>query len=247
MLSYKKSGLLDHKYSNIPNCVDLDRYSPISTNEKKELRVKYGFAEQDKLIVFVGHFSHEKRPELLYKAWVKLCQEHIYAKLIFIGHTKSHFEVDEGIAESIRQDGFQRGILSQIYFVEQTPDVDQYMKMADVFVLPSIREGLPNVLLEAMSCALPCIVRDIKGVTDWLIEDGVTGVLFRSDDHKVLADKMASFFVTSGINEKMGNSARYFVKSNFSCRSNSQAVFDLYMKNMGAESRVLGLVLPDDV
>ncbi len=247
MLSYKKSGLLDCKYNNIPNCVDLDRYSPISTSEKKVLKLKYGFSEHDKLIVFVGHFSPEKRPELLYKAWVRLRLENLYAKLIFIGHTKSHFEVDEGIAESIRQDGFQRGILSQIYFIEQTPNVDEYMKMADIFVLPSIREGLPNVLLEAMACSLPCIVRDIAGVTDWLIEDGVTGVLFRSDDHNVLADKMAPFFLTTGNNEKIGIAARYFVKSNFSCKSNSQAVFDLYMKNMGAKSRVLGLVSPEDV
>jgi glycosyltransferase involved in cell wall biosynthesis len=230
LASYQESGLSEHKYNFIPNGVNLDRYSPISTAERKELRGAYGFAEHDNLIVFVGHFSPEKRPTLLYKAWVRLCKQNIFAKLIFIGHTKDNFEVDEGIAESIKQDGFLRGVLSLIHFVEETPKVEDYMKIADVFVLPSIREGMPNVLLEAMACALPVIVSDLPGVTDWLIEDGVTGVLFSSDDPDVLANTISPFFMTSGNKQKMGMAARHCMERNFSFALTSQGVLDLYRK-----------------
>jgi glycosyltransferase involved in cell wall biosynthesis len=232
LASYQESGLPEKKYNCIPNGVDLDRYSPISTADRKALRVEYGFAEHDNLIIFVGHFSPDKRPVLLYKAWVRLCEQNICAKLIFIGHTKDNFEVDEGIVESIRQDGFLRGVLSYIYFIEETSNVDDYMKIADVFVMPSIREGLPNVLLEAMASALPSIVSELPGVTDWLIEDGVTGVLFSSDDPNVLANRIAPFFLENNNKQKMGLAARHYMKSNFSFATTSQGVLDLYRKIM---------------
>jgi glycosyltransferase involved in cell wall biosynthesis len=237
LVSYQKAGLLERKYSFIPNGVDLNKYSPVSPNERQALRRKYGFATHDKVIVFVGHFSLEKRPMLLYWAWVKLCEQSIFAKLILIGHARNHFEVDEGIIESIRQDAFQRGILPLITFVDETQYVDEYMKIADVFVLPSIREGLPNVLLEAMACALPCVVSDLPGVTDWLIDDGVTGVLLRSNAPDVLAGKIAPYLLEQGIQQRMGLAARHFMESNFTCRSTSQRVFDLYRRTMGEKFR----------
>lgn len=238
-MSYQKADLPGKKYNFIPNGVDLDRYIPASKNEKMALREKYGFAEDDKIIIFVGHFSPEKRPMLVYRAWVRLCEQNICAKLIFVGHTKNHFEVDDEISETIKQDALGRGILPLIRFVEKTSHVDEYIKIADVFVLPSIREGLPNVLLEAMACALPCVVSDLPGVTDWLIDDGVTGVLFRSDNPDVLAGKITPYFAEHVIQRKMGVAARHFMESNFSCASTSQRVLDLYRKTMGQTSRAV--------
>ena len=233
LASYQETGLLENKYIFIPNGVDLGKFSPISKNERKVLKLKYGFTEHDKVIIFVGHFSPEKRPMLLYRAWTKLCDQNISVKLIFIGHTRNHFEVDEGIVNVIRQDALQRGTIQRIRFVDTTPHVDEYMKIANVFVLPSIREGLPNVLLEAMACALPCVVSDLPGVTDWLVDDGKTGVLFRSDDPDVLAGKIAPYLVESVVQHKMGLAARQFMEGNFSSESTSQKVLDLYRRTMG--------------
>ena len=239
LASYQKAGLSEHKYSFIPNGVDLNRYSPVSTNERKALRNKYGFAEHDKVIIFVGHFSPEKRPMLLYRAWVKLCEQDIYVKIIFIGHTGNHFEVDARIIDTIKLDALQRGILPLVRIVEETPYVDEYMKIADVFVLPSIREGLPNALLEAMACALPCVVSDLPGVTDWLVDDGETGILFRSDDSDVLAEKIAPYVVENVVHQKMGMAARQFMEGNFSSAATSQRVLDLYRRTMGQTFRAL--------
>jgi len=231
--SYLKAGVSEHKFNLIPNGVDLDRYSPVSPNERQALREKYGFTSHDKVIIFVGHFSPEKRPMLVYRAWARLCAHNISAKLVFIGHTSNHFEVDEGIIESIKQDAHQRGVLQRIHFVETTPHVDEYMKIADVFTLPSVREGLPNVLLEAMACALPCVVSILPGITDWLIDDDETGILFRSDDPDVLATKLAPYLVENFINQKMGLAARQAMETNFSCMTTSQKVLELYRRAMG--------------
>jgi glycosyltransferase involved in cell wall biosynthesis len=234
--SYKKTGQLESKYNFIPNGVDLIRYNKINSNDRKILRLKYGFSAQDLIFIFVGHFSPEKRPMLLYKAWVKLLEKEICAKLIFIGRTREYFEVDERIIDEIKLDALQRGILHMIHFVEETHHVDEFMKIADVFVLPSMREGLPNVLLEAMACALPCIVSELPGVTDWLIEDGKTGEILRSDVPEVLTEKLMSFVAEPGQHISIGLAARKEMERNFSCTATSQAVLDLYSKIMKSTS-----------
>ena len=104
------------------------------------------------------------------------------------------------------------------------------MKIADVFVMPSIREGLPNALLEAMSCAIPCVVTNLSGVTDWLIDDGKTGVLFRSDEPSDLYEKIIPYVTKQTVSKQMGEAARYSIEENFSSVSTSSQVFDLYRR-----------------
>ena len=231
-VSYQRANLPEEKYNFIPNGVDLDRYFPASKIEKIGLRQKYGFSEDDVILLFVGHFSPEKRPMLLYRAWVRLWEQNICAKLILIGLTKNHFEVDNEIVETIKQDAVKRGILPFISFVERTTHVDDYMRITDVFVLPSMREGLPNALLEAMACAIPCIVTNLPGVTDWLVDDGRTGVLFQSEEPSDLAEKIIPFVTKQTASQKMGRAARYFMEDNFSCASTSLKVLDLYKKTV---------------
>jgi glycosyltransferase involved in cell wall biosynthesis len=230
--SYKKAKQLEYKYNFIPNGVDLDRYCPIMPHERNSLRLKYGFSELDKIIIFVGHFSHDKQPMFLYRAWTKLCEQNILAKIIFIGHTGRHFEVDERIVELIKLDALKRGILPLMHFVEETLHIDEYMKIADVLVLTSIREGLPNILLEAMACSLPCIVRDLPGVTDWLIADGESGELFQSNDPIELSKKIVPYVTTCTKSREIGRAARIYVERNFSSNFTSLKILDLYRKTL---------------
>lgn len=230
--SYREAGLSIDKYNFIPNCVDSNRFSPASKDEKNKLKFKYGFNAADRIILFVGHFSHEKRPMLAYKTWLLLNEGNADVKIIFIGHTMQRFEVDHKIVEVMKRDALQKGVLSSIHFIEKTENIDEYMKFADVFILSSTREGLPNVLLEAMASAIPCIVSNLPGVTDWLIDDGVTGVLVSSDNHGNWADKISPFLQGAYINDLMGLKARSFVQSNFSIDLITQSVVELYKKSL---------------
>ena len=229
-ISYQAAGLSNDRYYFIPNGVDLEIYSPVLPKIKNALKIKYGFSKEDKVIVFIGHFSKEKRPLLLYKAWVKLCDSNLDTKIIFIGHTKNHFEVNEEIIEIIKQDAIKRGRIQFIKFVETTQHVDEYLKIADIFVFTSIREGLPNVLLEAMACALPCIASDLTNITDWLIDDGVTGLLFCSDDPEVLAEKIKHCLIDNLLQQQLGLNARQFITRNLSSASTSHMVHNLYRR-----------------
>ena len=118
------------------------------------------------------------------------------------------------------------------FFLFQWYDVTKLGPCVD-FVLLSIREGLPNVLLEAMACTLPCVVSDLLGMTYWLIHDGVTDALFHSDDHDVLIRKISPHFAEHGIQQRMGLAARHFMENNFSGASTSQKLLNLYILTIG--------------
>jgi len=226
--SYQLARMPTSLYYSIPNGVDLTRCTPVSATKREALRERYKFAVDDKLIIFVGHFSDEKQPLLLYKAWIKLLQLKIDVKLIFIGRTKNHFEVNDEIIEIIKADAIRRGVLQLIHFIEETSLVHEYMQIADIFVLPSLREGMPNVLLEAMACELPCVVRFLPGVTDFLIDDNITGSLFYRDDSIELSKKISYLFTERESGKKMGSAAREFIENNFSIDLTSTKLFDVY-------------------
>ena len=232
-VSHKKTNLPENSYVIIPNGVDLKLFSLAPSNERNALRNKLGYKENDNIIIFNGHFSKEKRPLLLYQAWLRLMDINIKSKLIFIGQTRGNFEVDEMIVERIKSDAFMRGFSQHLLFVENTTRVHDYLKISDIFVLPSIREGLPNSLLEAMACGLPCIVTFLPGVTDWLIEDGKTGSLLYSDEPKILAELIHNQIKARSEENLIGLSGRKTVENNFSSELISKKILDLYLKMVG--------------
>ena len=119
-------------------------------------------------------------------------------------------------------------MLQLIHFIEESSLVHEYMQIADIFVLPSVREGMPNVLLEAMACELPCVVRFLPGVTDFLIGDNITGSFFYRDDSSELSEKISYLFTERESGKKMGSAAREFIENNFSIDLTSKKLFEVY-------------------
>ena len=90
-----------------------------------------------------------------------------------------------------------------------------FFRMADAFVLPSRREGLPVALLEAMSCALPSIASRLAGATDTLIDHEVSGLLVPAGDVDAFADAMRAMLGDRDRANRMGQQARQFVMQRY--------------------------------
>jgi glycosyltransferase involved in cell wall biosynthesis len=109
------------------------------------------------------------------------------------------------------------GIRARLRFVGYRDDPAPLYRMADVFVFASWLEGFPNVLAEAMSYALPIVARRLEGVTDFVLADGDTGLLF--DAAAEYRDLIRRIETDPSLAERLGRNARQKAASDYSLSS----------------------------
>jgi len=163
--AYLAAGLPATRIALVPNGIETTRFLPADDRERVALRQSLGVPQGRPMIVFVGFFSQDKQPHVLVDAWLRAhARSGLDATLVLVGATRSaYFEVDEGIADRLRAAADARGVGDRLVFAGATRSVERYLRAADLFVLPSRREGLPVALLEAMACGLPCIASRLHG------------------------------------------------------------------------------------
>ncbi len=204
--TYLKAGMPVERILLVPNGIDIYRFAPAPRDERRALRRALGLPEELPVIVFVGFFSPDKQPRVLFDAWRRLPVESV---LMFVGATQSaYFEVDGGIATAMAAEAEREGIADRLKFAGVTHDVPSHLRAADLFVLPSKREGLPVALLEAMACGLPCIASRLPGSTEAIIDDGLNGVLTTPGDVAGLSDAIARLLADAGLRRRLGDAAR---------------------------------------
>jgi len=217
-----------------PNGVDTNRFRPATSDDRARLRCELQWPERDPVIVFVGFFSRDKRPDLLFRAWSRLSAEGRLSKLVYIGATAStYFEIDRSMAAQIRVEAARLGRADDVLFVEATHAVDRYLRAADVFVLSSVREAHPVALLEAMSCGLPVIASRLPGSTDVIIENGVNGCLVPPDDEAAIANALSAMLGNPAMAGAMGSRARDSVVSRYDIRQTAERWLDAYYAVLG--------------
>jgi len=226
---YQQSELPSNRYKQIPNCVDTNLFRPVTNGEKMTLRDQLGLPGEMKLILFVGHFSWEKGTDLLLNAW----KRHVASTfpdtgIVFVGSTKpDHYEVDAELVKDVQQLA-QPYINERIFFIEKTHKIEKYYQTADIFVLPSLREGLPNALLEAMACGLPVIFSRLRGITDWVVEEGVNGLLVEPGIRDDLGKAIKRILSDAVLAESLGLQARETILDNFSINKVAESYLQLY-------------------
>jgi glycosyltransferase involved in cell wall biosynthesis len=226
--AYRDAGLPASRLRQISNAVDTARFRPGPPAERAALRGELGLPVDVPIVLFVGYFSRDKRPQLLYEAWAPAAADN-RSVLLFVGATRpTYAEVDAGLADSIRSRAAAANLADRVVFVESSHTMERYFRAVDLYVLPSIREGFPIALLEAMSSGLPCLATRLSGATDVMIEHGLNGLLVEPDDAAgftagirfVLSDRRAG--------ERLGSAARQTVKDRFSIERTSGDWLDAY-------------------
>lgn len=163
-------------YNGISISKEIEKNSkPEILNSKQILNSK----SQIQKIGFVGSLTKQKGLSYLMEAVAQLKDEKI--QLIIIGDGKEK--------EKLKNQAKRLGIDSLVFFAGRKENAWQYMKAFDLFILPSLWEGMPNVILEAMSQKVPVVASKVGGVPE-LIEDRETGFLVKPKNSKALADKI---------------------------------------------------------
>lgn len=178
--------------------VDTIRFSP---NEKvrADIRNKYNINPEDVVFLFIGRLNIEKGLLDLVKAFEIAARKNSAIKLLIVGPDEDGLESE--FAKLAAQ------FPGRVHRAGYTTTPEDYMAAADVFCLPSYREGFGSVLIEAAAVELPSIASRIYGITD-AIEDGVTGILHSPKAEKEMADAMLLLTTNKDLRIQMGSSAR---------------------------------------
>jgi glycosyltransferase involved in cell wall biosynthesis len=175
-------------------------------------------------MLFVGFFGRDKRPDGLFNAWTALpAPVRSRSGVIFVGRTNpAHGEVDADLAGSIRRRVAELGVEGSVWFVESTLEIDQYFRACDIYVLPSIREGMPIALLEAMATGLACIATSIAGSTDRLLEHRRTGWLVPPDDGSALTTALQTLISDEEERRRCGAAAREVIVAKYAINTTAR-------------------------
>lgn len=228
---HESSGLARERFRLIPNGVDLQRFRPAAPEEQRVIRRDLGLPAEGPLVLFVGFFSHEKCPDVLFEAWTRcLAAGDRSSVLVFVGATRSnYYEVDRKLADAIRERAARLDVTTRVCFVEATTQIEKYQRAADIFVLPSVREGLPNALLEAMACGAGCVATRIEGVTDRLLA-GDTGILVPPRDAAALEDALTRLMADPEGAAAMGARARARIVQDFALPNTARQYLAVYQE-----------------
>ncbi len=200
-----REGIREERIWRIPNFIDLSLYPP--SGSKEAIKRSLGLPE-GRIFVFAGRFVKRKGIEYLLRAWAEVLREApqgVYLLLLGDGPLKAEMV---SLSRSL-------AIEKKTLFLGHVEEVREYLYASDAFVLPSLQEGMPNSLLEAMACSLPVIATRIGGVTD-IIEDGVNGILVPPAEVSPLAEAMLRVLSDRDLSVSLASHARRTVEMHFS-------------------------------
>lgn len=198
----------------IGNGVDLTRFRPTveSTQTRREVREEFGMSPDASLVLMIGRCVREKGyPELL-EAWKRVHAESPEAGLLCVS---PQLESDrEGYGGEAQRMAKRPEYGGSITFTGFRDDVPRLMQAADLFVLPSWREGMPRSILEAMATGLPVVATRIRGSREE-VTDGETGLLAPPHDPRALAEALIQLLCDPDRRREMGREARIRVEDEF--------------------------------
>ncbi len=171
-------GMDKLKIKTIVNGVDSNKFRP---QNKAILRSRYGISNDTKVIVYVGNLLEIKGITHLIQAFKRLINKIIPLELLIIGDGYLSVTLKD-LVKRLRIDSHVR-FLGQIDH-DAIPD---YIGMSDILVLPSLSEGMPNVIKESLACGIPVVATEVGGVPELITSDHL-GILVPPANIDVLSD-----------------------------------------------------------
>jgi len=185
-------GITACKVSVLPNPIDLELFSPDPAVPKVAGR-----------LIFIGRLAKEKNVENLLRATAGL----VGVELVVVGNGPLR-----GLLELFAK---SRQIRAKFVGIVPNEQLPKLLNSAEVFILPSLFEGNPKSLLEAMACGLPIIATPVQGVVD-VVKHGVTGYLCADTTAEGLADAIQRVLPDKKLQENLGVQARKSAIEKFS-------------------------------
>lgn len=180
--------------------IETSRFRDIEINPEK-MRVELGLRPTSTIILSVGELNDNKNQLLVLKALQHM--QTLDIDYLVCG--------DGDHLPLLQEKAIEYGIADHVHLLGRRSDIPELMKLSDIFVHPSKREGLPVAVMEAMASGLPVICSKIRGNSD-LIRDGVGGYTFKSNNVKSLTDRLRRILTEEENYEGFGLNNQAFIE-----------------------------------
>lgn len=181
------------EFLTIPNGVETDRFTPIERSANPKVK-----------ILFIGRLIPRKGFHRVVQALPEVLKRTRVPFEIEVVGTGAHRVELDALAEEL-------GVSEFIHYRGMVPydQLEKAYQYADIFVLTSLSEGMPSVILEAMGCGLPIIASDVGGNNE-IVHEGENGYLIAGDNVALLAEKITALIDSPELRVSMGNKSRQF-------------------------------------
>ncbi|MCM8795943.1 MAG: glycosyltransferase family 4 protein [Candidatus Omnitrophica bacterium] len=206
------------------NGVDVERfriseYQNIRISKRKDFGLKEG-----PIVGIISRLSKEKGHIYLIEAMKIVLEKIPQAQLVIVGDGRQR--------EKLKKLVWNLGLEENVFFFPSLADTREILALIDVFVLPSLKEGLGLALLEAMACGCAVIGSAVGGIKN-VIQEGINGLLVRPQDTRDLAAKILELLVDQEKRKSLGRRAQIFVSENFSLEKMVLETERVYLECLG--------------
>ncbi len=224
-------GFRAEQIVHIPGSVDTERFQPAPERRPDPAR-----PERD--IICVARMDYAKGVDVLLHAWGRmLCEPtewraHLKPRLRLVGEGVCGAQMERIVAGL--------GIQDSVEFLGSRADVVDLLQQSWGFVMPSRWEGMPNALLEAMACGLPCVATRVSGSED-IIADGVNGLLVEPEHPAEMAQALRRILEDAELAQRLGWEGRATVIRDYQLITIVEQCLELYRRLLAGEKNVLPL------
>lgn len=214
----EEKGLPARKVSVVHNGCDVVRFKP-GRRAPDGFRQNLGFGPQDPVLLVVGRLEPQKGHLVLFEALPAIRREFPAVRVVCVGEGALRSELEQ------RVDGL--GLRDAVRFVGQHPNVDDWLALADVSILPSFYEGLPLVAIESLAAGKPMVATAVDGTPE-VVVDGATGLTVPPGDHAQLARAICRLLGDPLLRDKLSRAGRHWVLERFTQDRQIQRTETLY-------------------
>jgi glycosyltransferase involved in cell wall biosynthesis len=214
---YRQAGIAEDRLAMIPSGIADEEPPPDS--DPAAVRAEFGFGPGDPLVLFVGRLAPQKAVGDLIDACDLLQHVEPNMRTLIVG--------DGPLRDRLRTIAHAYQLDDRVKFLGHRDDVPRLLAAADLLVLPSLYEGLPNVVLEAMRFRKPVVATAAPGTTE-VVDDGVTGRLVPMRDPPALAKAIRELVRDPEQARRMGEAGRARVEAEFRASTMVERFAKLY-------------------
>ena len=191
-------GVEPRKVSVVPNSVDILKFRPVSRGDRRDGTVRVGF---------IGRLISNKGPQYLVDAAPRILRDFSNVQFTVAGNGPMLADLEHRV--------HQLGVENAFRFLGTVPSNAEFLRSCDIMVRPSLTDGMPITVLEAMACGIPTVASRVGGTSE-ILEDGDTGFLVEPRNVDELVSRISSLVADSNLRTEMGGRARKFIEKYYS-------------------------------